>query len=169
MTATPPGEPSPGSPEERIRAQFPDAIEAAVLTVDFPTLTIRREQIVPVGEFVKSTLDYRHPSCASGVDRKEHLEVVYHVYSLEERRFLGLKVKVPSEDPRMDSMTAVWRGMDWQEREIYDLLGIIFEGHPDLRRILMPEEFTAFPLRKDYPMRGRGERHNFPVLTRSDG
>jgi NADH-quinone oxidoreductase subunit C len=150
MTATPPGEPSLGSPEERIRAQFPDAVEASVLTVDFPTLTIRREQLLPLCEFVKNALNYRHPSCASGVDRKEHMEVVYHVYSLEERRFLGLKVKVPNEDPRIDSMTAVWKGMDWQEREIYDLLGIVFEGHPDLRRILLPDDWEGYPLRKSY-------------------
>ena len=65
-------------------------------------------------------------------------------------------------------MASLWRGADWHERETYDMFGIIFEGHPDLRRILMPDEFTAFPLRKDYPLRGRGERHNFPRITRAE-
>jgi len=63
----------------------------------------------------------------------------------------------------------LWEGADWLEREVYDMFGIVFEGHPDLRRILMPEEFTAFPLRKDYPMQGRGERHNFHRLERAEG
>ena len=62
----------------------------------------------------------------------------------------------------------LWKGADWLEREVYDMFGIQFTGHPDLRRILMPEEFTEFPLRKDYPLRGRGERHNFPVITRAE-
>ena len=78
------------------------------------------------------------------------------------KTFLNLpEVELPSVYP-------LWRSADWMEREIYDMFGITFEGHPDLRRILMPEEFTAFPLRKDYPLKGRGERHNFPVITRAD-
>jgi NADH-quinone oxidoreductase subunit C len=146
--AVPPG--AAISPEERIRERFPEAIEEVVVTVDFPTLTIRREQILPVCEFVKGTLGYKHPTCASGVDRKEHLEVVYHVSSLEEQRLLGLKVRIPYEDPHVTSLTAVWQGMNWQEREIYDLLGVIFDGHPDLRRILLPEDWEGHPLRKSY-------------------
>jgi NADH-quinone oxidoreductase subunit C len=138
------------SPEARIRAAFPDAVEEAVLTVNFPTLTIRRDRIVPVCEFVKNALGYTFPACGSGVDRRDHFEVVYQIYSLAERRFLGLKVKVPYEDPHMDTVTPVWRGMDWYEREIYDLLGVFFDGHPDLRRILLPDDWEGHPLRKSY-------------------
>jgi NADH-quinone oxidoreductase subunit C len=72
-------------------------------------------------------------------------------------------------DPALPSCFSLWRGADWMEREVYDMYGVVFEGHPDLRRILLPDEFTAFPLRKDYPLRGRGERHNFQTLVRSDG
>src|SRR5262249_21459340 len=115
------------SPEERLRAQFPDVVEEAAVAVNFPTLTIRRDAILSVCEFVKNTLGYKFPACASGVDRKDHLEVVYHVYSLEEARYLGLKVKVPYEDARVDAVTTVWAGMDWHEREIFDLLGVRFE------------------------------------------
>ncbi len=80
-----------------------------------------------------------------------------------------LNVRVFLDEPQLSVPSAVpiWQGADWMEREVYDMFGIMFEGHPDHRRILLPEEFTAFPLRKDYPLRGRGERHNFPVITRN--
>jgi NADH-quinone oxidoreductase subunit C len=81
---------------------------------------------------------------------------------------LFVKVFVNDPAPILPSVVALWSGANWLEREVYDMFGIRFEGHPDLRRILLPDEFTAFPLRKDYPLRGRGERHNFPVLTRTD-
>jgi NADH-quinone oxidoreductase subunit C len=138
------------APEDRIRERFPDAVEEVVVTVNFPTLTLRREQLLPVCEFVRDTLGYRFPACASGVDRKEYCEVVYHVYSLQTRQYLGLKVKVPYEEPHVETVTKLWPGMDWHEREIYDLLGVIFDGHPDLRRILLPDDWEGHPLRKSY-------------------
>ena len=69
----------------------------------------------------------------------------------------------------MPSVAAIWRIADWHEREVYDLCGVWFTGHPDLRRILLSEDWEGFPLRKDYPLQGRGERHNFPVIQRSKG
>jgi NADH-quinone oxidoreductase subunit C len=79
-----------------------------------------------------------------------------------------LTVRVMLNEPELQvrSATVLWEGANWLEREVWDLFGIQFEGHPDLRRILLPDEFTAHPLRKDYPLQGRGERHNFPVLPR---
>jgi len=79
-----------------------------------------------------------------------------------------VKTFVNDPDSAVASVFSLWKGSDWMEREAYDMYGIRFTGHPDLRRILMPEEFTSYPLRKDYPLRGRGERHNFPVLTRAE-
>jgi NADH-quinone oxidoreductase subunit C len=79
-----------------------------------------------------------------------------------------IKTFLNEPDLNIASVFPLWKGADWMEREVYDMYGIIFEGHPDLRRILMPEEYTSYPLRKDYPLRGRGERHNFPVLTRAE-
>jgi len=79
-----------------------------------------------------------------------------------------LTIRVFADDPRpaARSVVPLWEAANWLEREVWDLFGIRFEGHPDLRRLVMPEEFTAHPLRKDYPLQGRGERHNFPVITR---
>ncbi len=83
-----------------------------------------------------------------------------------ERVFVKTFLNEP--DLTLPSAFSLWKGADWMEREVFDLYGIVFEGHPDLRRILLPDEFTSYPLRKDYPLRGRGERHNFPVITRAE-
>lgn len=95
-------------------------------------------------------------------------EVHYVLLNYDTHERVVLKVGVNDPNPTIPSATPLWTGADWMEREVYDMFGISFSGHPDLRRILMPEEFTAYPLRKDYPLRGRGERHNFPRLTRDE-
>jgi NADH-quinone oxidoreductase subunit C len=145
-----PSRPLAPSPEEAIRERFPEAVQEATLAVDVPTVTIDRAQAEAVARFLKEELEYRLPVCASGVDRIQHFEVVYHLMSLETNRIIGLKVAVPREDPHTPSLVGVWRGMDWHEREIFDLLGIRFDGHPDLRRILLPDDWEGHPLRKDY-------------------
>jgi NADH-quinone oxidoreductase subunit C len=94
--------------------------------------------------------------------------VVYGLLSTPMGERLIVKTFVNPPDLELPSVVPLWRAADWMEREVFDMYGIKFTGHPDLRRILMPDEFTAFPLRKDYPLRGRGERHNFPVLTRAE-
>ena len=101
-------------------------------------------------------------------DARDRFGVIYSLGSTVTNVRLWVKVFVNDPEPTLRSVTGLWRGADWMEREVYDMFGIRFDGHPDLRRILMPEEFAAFPLRKDYPLKGRGERHNFPVLTRED-
>ncbi|HEX8200734.1 MAG TPA: NADH-quinone oxidoreductase subunit C, partial [Isosphaeraceae bacterium] len=93
-------------------------------------------------------------------------EVHYVLRNLETSARVVVKAGVDDPEPTLPSAVALWEGANWMEREVYDMFGIRFAGHPDLRRILMPEEFTAYPLRKDYPLRGRGERHNFPRITR---
>ena len=99
---------------------------------------------------------------------KARFEVHYVLLNPDTHCRLVVKVGVPLSEPTLPSLVGLWGGANWMEREIFDMYGISFDGHPDLRRILMPEEFTAHPLRKDYPLRGRGERHNFPRLSRSD-
>lgn len=94
--------------------------------------------------------------------------VIYCLLNLTSGERVVVKTYLNEPDLTLPSVFPLWKGADWMEREVYDMYGIVFQGHPNLRRILMPEEFTAFPLRKDYPLRGRGERHNFPVLTRAE-
>jgi NADH-quinone oxidoreductase subunit C len=110
-----------------------------------------------------TAVDYlRYPNA------RDRYGVVYVLVNTMTGVRLVVKTSVNEPDPTLPSAFPLWQGADWLEREVYDMFGIVFEGHPDLRRILMPEEFTAFPLRKDYPLRGRGERHNFPVITRAE-
>lgn len=99
---------------------------------------------------------------------RDRFGVVYALLNTDSGQRVYVKTAVNEPELRLPSVFGLWKGADWMEREVYDMFGIEFTGHPDLRRILMPDEFTAFPLRKDYPLRGRGERHNFPVITRSE-
>jgi NADH-quinone oxidoreductase subunit C len=108
-------------------------------------------------------VDYlNHPDPPSD----ERFGVTYSLLSLTHNHRLWLKVFVSDPSPTVPTLTGVWRGAEWTEREVYDLFGILFSGHPDLRRILCPDWFTEHPLRKDYPLRGKGEREKFDVLTR---
>jgi NADH-quinone oxidoreductase subunit C len=92
--------------------------------------------------------------------------LVYLLANTESGERITVRVVLDEPDLNVDSIVSVWEGANWLEREVYDMFGIRFDGHPDLRRILLPDEFVAHPLRKDYPLQGRGERHNFPVITR---
>jgi len=97
---------------------------------------------------------------------RDRYGVVYSLLSLSRNHRLWAKCFVNDPDPEVPSVTSVWRGADWLEREVWDMFGVRFTGHPDLRRILTWEGFKAHPLRKDYPLRGRGEREDYDVLTR---
>jgi NADH-quinone oxidoreductase subunit C len=101
-------------------------------------------------------------------DAVDRYAVVYLLANTETGARLIVKTMINPPKLELPTATDLWRGADWMEREVYDMFGIVFAGHPDPRRILMPEEFTAFPLRKDYPLKGYGERHNFPVITRAE-
>jgi NADH-quinone oxidoreductase subunit C len=99
-------------------------------------------------------------------DATDRFGLAYLLLNTETSQRLTVRVMLNEPNLTVPSVTPLWEGANWLEREVWDMFGIHFDGHPDLRRILMPEEFTAHPLRKDYPLQGRGERHNFPVLTR---
>ena len=94
--------------------------------------------------------------------------VVYSLLSLAHNHRIWIKCFANDPKPTVPSVTSIWRGAEWMEREVYDMFGIVFENHPDLRRILTWDGFEANPLRKDYPLRGKGERENYPVVHRTD-
>ncbi len=159
---------------EKLRERFgADAVATSEFR-DNRRVTVLADQVFAVLECLKNecgfdmlaeltAADYLHYPGAS-----DRYGVVYVLLSTATGQRLVVKTWVNDPDPRLPSATPLWKGANWLEREVYDMYGVVFDGHPDLRRILMPEEFTAHPLRKDYPLRGRGERHNFPVITRAD-
>jgi NADH-quinone oxidoreductase subunit C len=124
------------------------------------TAIVRRERIVEVCTFLRDDPDLRFDLAVdlTGVDylgEEPRFEVVYHLYSIPKRHRLRIKARVPGNDPAIDSVIRVWPGMDWYEREAWDMYGIVFRGHPNLKRILLYEGFVGHPLRKDYPKKKR--------------
>jgi NADH-quinone oxidoreductase subunit C len=101
-------------------------------------------------------------------DAADRYAVVYVLVNITTGERLFVKAFTNDPDPELPSVVPLWEGANWPEREVFDLFGVRFIGHPDHRRILMPGEFAGHPLRKDYPLRGYGERHNFPTLTRAE-
>lgn len=99
---------------------------------------------------------------------RDRFGMVYLLANAETAERITVRCFVNDPDPVVPSVVPLWEGANWLEREVWDLFGIRFRGHPDLRRIVLPEAFTAHPLRKDYPLQGRGERHNFPVIRRGE-
>lgn len=100
-------------------------------------------------------------------DARDRFGLVYLLANSVTNCRLTIRVMLNEPELAIPTVVSLWEGANWLEREVWDMFGIAFTGHPDLRRILLPEEFSAHPLRKDYPQQGRGERHNFPVLTRA--
>ena len=139
----------------RLVARFRDAIgELTGTRRDNHAATVEPGQIATVCAFLKTEpgLEFDCLSNLSGVDypKRNVIEVVYHLYSYTHRHLFTLKVGAARDNPVVPSVAAVWSAADWQEREVFDLLGVTFAGHPDLRRILMPEDWPGHPLRKDF-------------------
>jgi NADH-quinone oxidoreductase subunit C len=111
-----------------------------------------------------TAVDYLHYPNA-----RDRFGLVYLLANTANGERLIVKTFLNEPDLNVPSVYGIWKGADWMEREVYDMYGIVFDGHPDLRRILMPEGFVGYPLRRDYPLRGYGERHNFPPVTRAEG
>lgn len=158
----------------RLKDKFGDAISGSNLEAIDPWIEVTPQELPDVCRFLKEAddLQFNLLNCITAVDYFEpdpkkaaktgwepHLEIVYHLSSTTKKHSLVLKVMLPrwkndqpGELPEVASVADVWRGADWHEREVYDLSGVSFTGHPDLRRILCPEDWEGYPLRKDYEM-----------------
>jgi NADH-quinone oxidoreductase subunit C len=155
---------------QRIENTFPGACTKVVEWRGDLAVTVKPETLHDVARFLRDDpalrFDYIvHVSSVDWPDDEERFEVVYEVYSIRTRQRIRLKTRVPESDCIVDSLTDVWKGADFMEREVYDMMGIRFRNHPDLRRILMPDEYEeGYPLRKDFPLRGKGWRDTFEFL-----
>jgi len=159
---------------DKLEAALPNAVVGKNLDAIDPWIEVSPERLVDVCRWLKTSADARFDACecitavdwfepdpkkAAKVAWQPRLEVVYHLWSTAARVSLVLKVNlprwkngVPGDLPELPSVAGVWRTADWHEREVYDMSGIDFTGHPDLRRILCPEDWEGYPLRKDYEM-----------------
>jgi NADH-quinone oxidoreductase subunit C len=160
--------PVPSRPLERLREALPGAVLEVSFHCGVPIVRVDTDRIVEVGRFLKEDPQcaMRHLADLCGVDRigmggpDPRFDVVYQLLNIDTGERLTLKAAV-AEGGEIPSVASVWRTANWHEREAYDLLGIPFAGHPDLRRILMPETFDAWPLRKDFPLEGRERDHGY--------
>lgn len=145
---------------EKIKEKFPDEVLDIKEFRDQISVILKKGRILEICRYLHDEpdlyFDYLVDVC--GVDylgkKDKRFEVVYHLYSIKHRHRIRLKAEVSEDNPTIDSVMRVWVGANWHEREAYDMYGIVFNGHPDLSRILMPEDWEGHPLRKEYPVKG---------------
>jgi len=166
-----------GSPPlvfQKVQEKFRDAILDVSDAKGELTIVVRKDSAYELLEYLKtdSELSYDALVDVTAVDYASmedilikydyaQFMVVYHLISIESKNRLRVKTPVHDKEPTIRSVTPLWKGANWLERETYDMFGITFENHPNLQRILMPDDFEGHPLRKDYPLRGHGERESF--------
>jgi len=143
---------------------------------DEKIVTVPKTEIVDFLHTMKTQLEFNFLSDLTAIDYQDDTElaeerfaVVYHLLSLKTTKRLVVRCWLDEHDTTIDSVVPIYAAANWQEREVFDLFGIEFVKHPDLRRILNPDSFEHFPLRKEYPTKGVGERENFPVIGRKIG
>src|SRR5271157_351810 len=137
-----------------LQKKFPGAISEAVIFRNMPSLNVAKEHLVEVCQFLKGPeggayILLTDETAADYPKREKRFDIIYHLYSFERNNRLRLRVQV-SAGEKVPSVTVVWPTANWLEREIYDMFGVVYEGHPDLKRILLPDEWAGHPLRKDY-------------------
>ncbi len=161
---------------ETLLKQFPEAVLSVHVDAarGETSAQVRASKILDIARYLhdapEARFDHITDICSADYpDAQERFEVIYHLLSLPHGHRIRLKARVTEEAPLIDSVTSVWRGAEFLEREVYDMMGIGFAGHPDLRRILMPEDYAeGYPLRKDFPAEGRGWRSQFDFIPRLD-
>ncbi len=142
------------------RARFASVIEEVVEAASEVTIVARRDGLVELMTWLRDepSLSFKYLSDVAGLDLGEfanpRFAVSYHLYSLEHNHRLRVKVFVDEDDASLPTLWYVWKSANWLEREVYDMFGVNFENHPDLRRILMPADYEGYPLRKDFPVKG---------------
>ena len=142
---------------EQLRAWNAKAVSEVLEFHGETTIVVPRELLRVTAEQCRAHLQFNFLSDATSVDRfpvEPRFELNYHLVSIPNKTKIRLRTRVSGADPVVDSLVPVWPGAGWLEREIFDLMGIRFSGHPDLRRILLPDDWEGYPLRKDYPTEG---------------
>jgi NADH-quinone oxidoreductase subunit C len=146
-----------------IEEKFADQVLGTTSYAGQVSVSLKKDRITDICRYLQEEplLRMDHLSDLTAVDFSTYpgddglrFEVVYNLISTVHRHRIRLKVRLPEEDPRIDTLTSLWQTANWHERETYDLMGIKFDGHPDLRRILMPMDWEGHPLRKEYPLKG---------------
>lgn len=145
----------PQTLKERLESRFPGAFEELILSPQQEVHgRLRKENWVDIARKLRDDPDFsfEHLSCLTAVDfpAEGKITVVAHLWSYRQACLLALKLDCDRKKPSAPTLTDVWRSADWFEREVFDLYGVVFEGHPDLRRLMMPEDYEKFPLRKDF-------------------
>ncbi len=134
---------------DRLCSLHPDLCPLFSIEFDDGILSVERDAILDAAKALRD-LGFERLGMLTAVDRGETFEYVCRLHSFSMSASISLKCDIPRDDPHVASLTCLWPAANWHEREAYDLFGIVFDGHPDLRRILMPEEWEGYPLRKDY-------------------
>lgn len=144
----------------KIKDNFSQAIIETKYSFNELTIKVRHEFLIPLMQFLKEELDFDYLTDITAIDypeREKRFEMVYHLFSIKNRSRIRVRAEIQKGE-RVSTLTRVWGAANWLEREVYDMFGIEFEGHPDLRRILLSEEWEGHPLRKDYPLIGDGKQ-----------
>ena len=152
---------------EKVRTDLPSAYLGATLYRDDLAIHIKRESLLLVCHLLRDDpfLDFDYPIHITSLDdpkMEERFQVVYEFFSIKKKHQVRLKARVPEDDCSIDSVTGIWKGANYLEREVYDMMGIRFNGHPEMKRILLPDDYDeGYPLRKNFPTQGRGWRDTF--------